>query len=489
VPESSFDVIVIGAGPTGENVADRAVKGGLTAAIVESRLVGGECSYYACIPSKALLRSSAALEAARRVDGAKQAITGQVDASAVFARRTRFTSDWHDDGQVEWLKNARVTLVRGQGRIAGERVIEVRANDGPVTRLTARHAVVICTGTAPVLPPIPGLAEASPWTNREATRADRVPARLAILGGGPVGCELAQAWRSLGTKEVTVLARSDRLLERMEPFVGDQIATAFRAAGISERTQVNVTRVQRGASGAPVQIWFEHPKTGPATMEADEILVATGRIPNTRDIGLESIQLGPQATQLKPGDWLDVDDTCCVKSVSAGWLYAAGDVNHRALLTHMGKYQARACGDAIAARAKGELAEPPAAWSRWSATADHSAVPQVVFTDPEAAAVGLTEAQARQAGLRIRAVEYDFSHITGALLVADGYQGHAKMIVDEDRRVIVGATLVGQDVGGLIHAFTIAIVGQVPLDRLWHAVPSFPTTSEIWLRLLESYGL
>ena len=194
---------------------------------------------------------------------------------------------------------------------------------------------------------------------------------------------------------------------------------------------------------------------------------------------------------MKPGDWLDVDDTCRVQSIAAGWLYAAGDVNHRALLTHMGKYQARACGDAIAARAKGELKESPApkAWSRWSATADHAAVPQVVFTDPQAAAAGLTEAQARKAGMRIRVVEYDFSHISGVRLVADDYQGHAKMIVDEDRRVIAGATLVGQDVGEMIHAFTIAIVGEIPLERLWHAVPCFPTMSEIWLRLLESYGL
>jgi pyruvate/2-oxoglutarate dehydrogenase complex dihydrolipoamide dehydrogenase (E3) component len=486
VPETIFDVIVIGAGPTGENVADRAVKGGLTAAIVESRLVGGECSYYACMPSKALLRSSAALEAARRVDGAKQAITGQLDASAVLARRTRFTSNWHDDGQVEWLKNARVTLLRGHGRIAGERIVEVGEGDGAVTRCTARQAVVICTGTDPALPPIPGLADASPWTNREATRADRVPPRLAVLGGGPVACELAQAWRSLGTKEVTLLARSDRLLERMEPFVGDRIATAFRTAAISVHTGVNVTRVQRGASGAPVQIWFEHPKTGPGSIEADEFLVAAGRVPNTRDIGLDVIQL-------EPGGWLDVDDTCRVKSVTGGWLYAAGDVNHRALLTHMGKYQARVCGDAIAARAKGELKEPPAAlpkpWSRWSATADHAAVPQVLFTDPEAAAAGLTEEQARQAGLRVRTVEYDISHISGAQLVADGYQGHAKMVVDEDRRVIAGATLVGQDVGELIQAFTIAIAGEVPLERLWHAVPCYPTMSEIWLRLLESYGL
>jgi dihydrolipoamide dehydrogenase len=489
VPETSFDVIVIGAGPTGENVAQRSVKAGLSVAIVESNLVGGECSYFACIPSKALLRSSAALDAARRLDGAKESIAGPVDASAVLARRTRLSKNWHDDDQVEWLKKTGITLLRGRGRIAGERMVVVRASDGTVTRFTARHAVAICTGTDPALPPIPGLAEASPWTNREATRADHVPPRLAVLGGGPAACELAQAWRSLGTKEVTLLARADRLFERMEPFVGDQIAAAFRAIGISVHTEVNVTRVQRSAPGTGVQIWFEHPKTGPASIEADEILVATGRIPNTRDLGLDAIQLKPDAIQLKPGDWLDVDDTCRVKSVSAGWLYAVGDVNHRALLTHMGKYQARACGDAIAARAKGELKEPPKAWSRWAATADHTAVPQVVFTDPEVAVAGLTEAQARQAGLRIRTIEYELSHITGAQLLADGYQGHAKMIVDEDRRVIVGATLVGQDVGELIHAFTIAIVGEVPLERLWHAVPSFPTISEIWLRLLESYGV
>jgi pyruvate/2-oxoglutarate dehydrogenase complex dihydrolipoamide dehydrogenase (E3) component len=471
LPETFFDVIVIGAGPTGENVADRAVKGGLTAAIVESNLVGGECSYAACIPSKVLLRSSAALEAARRVDGAKQAITGPVDAAAVFARRTQFTSSWKDDSQVEWLNNAKVTLVRGPGRLAGERIVEVGS-----TRLTARHAVAICTGTGPFLPPIPGLAEASPWTNREATRAERVPPRLAVLGGGPVACELAQAFHSLGAKEVTILDRGHRLLERYEPFVSEKITAKFRELGISVHSSVNVTRVQRRSPGSPVQIWWDS-----ASIEADEILVATGRVPNTKDIGLDSVSL-------KAGDWLDVDETCRVKSVAGGWLYAAGDVNHRVLLTHMGKYQARVCGDAIAARAKGQIEEPKP-WSRLAATADHAAVPQVVFTDPECAAVGLSEALARDAGLRVRAVEYDFSHISGAKIVADGYQGHAKMIVDEDRRVIVGATLVGQDVGELIHAFTIAIVGEVPLDRLWHAVPSFPTLSEIWLRLLESYGL
>jgi len=410
------------------------------------------------------------------VEGAKQAVTGSLDASAALARRTRFTDSWNDAGQVEWLNNAKVTLVRGHGRLAGERVVEVGG-----ARLSARHAVVICTGTHPLLPPIPGLAESSPWTNRQATRADHIPPRLAVLGGGPVACELAQAFRSLGSKQVTLLNRGDRLLERLEPFVSDQIAAKFRDLGISVHPSVNVTRVQRRSSGSPVQVSWD---TG--SVEADEILVATGRVPNTQDIGLETVSL-------KPGDWLEVDDTCRVKSVASGWLYAAGDVNHRVLLTHMGKYQARVCGDTIAARAKGRLPgkpdDPPQPWTRFAATADHSAVPQVVFTDPEAAAVGLTEAQARQAGRRVRAIEYDMSHISGAKIVADGYQGHAKMVVDEDRRVIVGATLIGQDVGELIHAFTIAIVGEIPLDRLWHAVPSFPTMSEIWLRLLESYGL
>lgn len=477
MPETLFDVIVIGAGPTGENVADRAVKGGLTAAIVESNLAGGECSYYACIPSKVLLRSSAALNDARRVNGAKQAITGQLDASAVLARRTEFTDSWKDDSQVEWLKNAKVTFLRGHGRLAGERKVDVGVSDGSVIHLTARHAVVIATGTDPMLPPIPGLAEATPWTNREATRTDRIPPRLAVLGGGPVACELGQAFHSLGTKLVTLLDRGDRLLERFEPFVSAKISAKFRDLGISVHTSVNMTRVERRAPNTPVQVWFDG-----GSIEADEILVATGRVPNTKDIGLETVSL-------EPGDWLEVDDTCRVKSVPSGWLYAAGDVNHRILLTHMGKYQARVCGDAIAARARGELNGSPKPWSRWAATAEHAAVPQVVFTDPEVGGVGLTEAQARQAGLHVRAVEYDMSHISGAHVLADGYQGYAKMIVDEDRRVIIGATLVGQDIGELVQAFTIAVVGEVSLDRLWHAVPSFPTLSEIWLRLLESYGM
>jgi pyruvate/2-oxoglutarate dehydrogenase complex dihydrolipoamide dehydrogenase (E3) component len=478
MPEATFDVVVIGAGSTGENVAGRVVKGGLSAAIVESGLVGGECSYAACMPSKALLRSGAVLEAARRVDGARQAITGKLDPAAVFARRTRFTKNWNDESQVRWLAKNGIVLLRGHGRLASERKVEVQSSDGSITLLAARHAVAVCTGSDPAMPPIPGLKEAAPWTNREATRANQVPPRLAILGGGVVACEMAVAWHSLGS-EVTLFERGPRLLERMEPFVSERIAGALKDRGVRVYLGVNVTRVERRSPQAPVQAWFE---PGSVLVEADELLVATGRTARTRDIGLESVHLNPC-------EWLDVDDSCRVNRVAAGWLYAAGDVNHRALLTHMGKYQARACGDAIVARAKGELKDSPPPWSKWAATADRAAVPQVIFTDPEVASVGLTEAEARKRGIRVRAVEYDIGHVSGAQLTADGYSGLAKVVVDEDRRVLVGVTFVGQDVGEMIHAGTVAVVGEVPLDRLWHAVPSYPTMSEVWLRLLETYGL
>jgi pyruvate/2-oxoglutarate dehydrogenase complex dihydrolipoamide dehydrogenase (E3) component len=478
MPGTFFDVLVIGAGSTGENVADRVVKGGLTAAIVESALVGGECSYAACMPSKALLRSGAVLEAARRVNGARQAITGKLDPAAVFARRTGFTKNWNDESQVQWLAKNSIVLFRGHGRLASERKVEVQSSDGSITLLAARHAVAVCTGSDPAMPPIPGLKEAAPWTNREATRANQVPPRLAILGGGVVACEMAVAWHSLGS-EVTIFERGPRLLERMEPFVSERIAGALKDRGVRVYLGVNVTRVERLSPQAPVQAWFE---PGTVLVEADELLVATGRTARTRDIGLENVHLNP-------GEWLDVDDSCRVNRVAAGWLYAAGDVNHRALLTHMGKYQARACGDAIVARAKGALNDSPPPWSKWAATADHAAVPQVIFTDPEVASVGLTEAEARKRGIRVRAVEYDIGHVSGAQLTADGYSGLAKVVVDEDRRVLVGVTFIGQGVGEMIHAGTVAVVGEVPLDRLWHAVPSYPTMSEIWLRLLETYGL
>lgn len=463
-------MIVIGAGPVGENVADRARQGGLSAVVVESELVGGECSFWACIPSKALLRPGAALRAARAVGGAAQAVTGTVDVAATLRRRDVLVHDWDDSSQVEWLHGAGIDLVRGHGRLSGEREVTVAAADGAETVLRARHAVAVCTGSAALVPDIPGLREAQPWTSRDATGVRDVPASLAILGGGVVGSEMATLYTSLGA-EVTVIARSG-LLRGVEPFAGEAVAKALTDAGADVRTGVEVERAGRDADGVVLAL------SDGSEVRAAEVLVATGRRPRTEDLGLGAVGLAP-------GDWLDVDDTLRVRGVD--WLYGVGDVNHRALLTHQGKYQARAAGDVIAARAtQGEVDDGP--WGAHVATADHSAVPHVVFTDPEVAAVGHTEESARSTGLRIRVIDYDLSWLAGASEHADDYRGRARVIVDEDRRVVVGATFVGQDVGEMLHAATIAVVGEVPIDRLWHAVPSYPTISEVWLRWLEEYG-
>jgi pyruvate/2-oxoglutarate dehydrogenase complex dihydrolipoamide dehydrogenase (E3) component len=288
---------------------------------------------------------------------------------------------------------------------------------------------------------------------------------------------MAAAWSAM-CAEVTLVS-TGRLLGRLPDFAGDLVAAGLREAGVDVRVGVGVTEAKRAGTsagggsgqGGPVTLVLDDG----TSVEADEVLAATGRSPHTEDIGLDR-------AGLSPGSWLDVDDTMRAPAVEGGWLYAAGDVNHLALLTHMGKYQARVCGDAIAARAAGR---EPAVRDRSSKTC----VPQVIFTIPEVAAVGLTAGQAAEAGRRVRTVEYEIGDVAGAKLFADGYQGRAQMVVDEDRRTIVGLTLAGPGVGELIHAATIAVAGEVPLDLLWHAVPSYPTISEIWLRLLETYGL
>jgi dihydrolipoamide dehydrogenase len=465
-----YDLIVIGAGAVGENVADYATKGGLSAVIVESELVGGECSYWACMPSKGLLRAGAALRAARAVDGAKQAVTGEVDAAGAFARRTVLTHDWDDTSQADWLASAHIDLVRGHAHFTGERAVTVLTADGEV-ELIARHAVTVSTGSDALIPDIEGLADIDPWTSRDATSATAAPASLAILGGGVVGCEMATAYASFGTK-VTMIVRGAGLLAGQEPFAGEAVQAALEKAGVTVRTGVEVTKAHRTDSNAVLDL------SDGGRVVAEQVLVATGRTPRTHGLGLEAIGL-------TSGDWLDVDDTLRVTGYD--WLYATGDVNHRVLLTHQGKYQARAAGDVIAARAAGRPVED-APWGRHVATADHDVVPQVTFTDPEVASVGMTAEVAGKTGRSIRVIDYDLSWVAGASAHADDYQGRARAIVDEERQVLLGVTFVGPDVSEMIQAATIAIVAEVPLSRLWHAVPAYPTVNEVWLRFLETYG-
>ncbi|MEU7555584.1 NAD(P)/FAD-dependent oxidoreductase [Streptomyces sp. NPDC044571] len=468
-----YDVVVLGGGPAGENVVDRTRAAGLSTALVESELIGGECSYWACVPSKALLRPVLARADARRVPGLAGAVGGPLDTTAAFEHRDYWTGNWKDDGQVDWLESIGAHVYRGHGRLYGIRKVAVTSPEGEHHVLSARHAVVVATGSRAVVPDLPGIAGARPWTSREATSARQVPGRLLIVGGSVVASEMASAWQGLGS-QVTVLVRGGRLLPRMEPFAGELVAEALREAGAVVRTGVAVEAVVRDGSTGPVQVVLE----GGEILEGDELLMATGRSPRTEDIGLDTVGL-------TPGDWVPVDDSCRVGGYD--WLYAVGDVNHRALLTHQGKYQARIAGAAIAARAAGAPSLDAGPWGAHAATADTRALPQAVFTDPEAAAVGLTLAEAERAGHRVRAVDYDLGKVSGAGLYADGYRGRARMVVDLDREVLLGATFVGPGAAELLHAATIAVAGEVPIDRLWHAVPAFPTVSEIWLRLLETY--
>ena len=462
---TTFDVVVLGAGPAGEVAAGRLAEGGLRVAIVEDRLVGGECSYWACMPSKALLRPYEALEEARRVPGASQAAGGRLDVQAVLDRRDEIVHDLDDGVQLPWLEDRGIRFVRGRGRLAGERRVTVAGPDGSTEELEAARAVFVAGGSLPAMPPIAGLdAVDGAWTNREATTAKAIPERLVIMGGGAVGVEMAQAFQTLGS-EVTLIEGEHRLLPREEEFACAEVTEALAGYGVDILTGQRAESVQERDGVVAVTT------DAGRTAEGDRLLVALGRRADTERLGLDAA--GVRAEAGKP---LSVDAYCRVRGHD--WLYAVGDVNGRALFTHMGKYQARIAADhllghdhALAHGADGPLS------------------PRVIFTDPQVAAVGHTEATAREAGLVVDVVETATSGNAGGSFYGRNAPGTSRLLIDSERKLVVGATFTGAEVADMLHAATIAIVGEVPLERLQHAVPCFPTRSEVWLDLLASAGL
>jgi pyruvate/2-oxoglutarate dehydrogenase complex dihydrolipoamide dehydrogenase (E3) component len=457
-----FDAIVIGAGPAGEVTAAGLAAEGLEVVLVERELVGGECAFYACMPSKALLRPAELLAEVRRVPGAREATTGRLDPEVVLSRRDEVVHDFDDTSKLPWIEDRGIALLRGQARLDGE--LRVRVGD---ELLQARRAVVLAVGSGAAIPPVPGLREIEPWTSRCGTVAEHVPRRLTVLGGGVVGCELAQAWSSLGSK-VTLVEARDGLLADEEPFAGEELAEALTDGGVDVRLGAEVTGASRDADDTSRDSGdhtFTLTLKDGSSLVSDELLVAVGRRPHTGDLGLESVGLAP-------GETIAVDDRMRVPG--RDWLYAVGDVNGRALLTHAATYQAKV---AVATIMNRDL----------RAESDGPRSPRVVFTDPSIAAVGLTLNAALAQDLPARAVDAEIGSTPAASFVGKGAPSKCRLVIDTERDVIIGATFTGPQINELLHAATIAIVGEVPLERLVHAIPAFPTRTEVWLRLLDQW--
>jgi pyruvate/2-oxoglutarate dehydrogenase complex dihydrolipoamide dehydrogenase (E3) component len=427
-------VLVLGGGSTGEAFvgALRRLDGEIPIVLVERELVGGECSYFACMPTKALLRPGEALAAARQVPGAAEAVTGALDAERVFWHRDQVTGDWDDSSQAEWLAERDVELVRGAGRIARPGVVAVGDRELQYEKL------VVATGSVPSIPPVPGLADVEYWTNREATRAHDVPESIVVMGAGPVGCELAQFFRRMGAR-VWLVDVADRLLPRDDPEAGALLGAALADDGVEVRLEAEIERVEPG---------FRLHLAGGEILEAERLLVATGRKAHVDGYGLEQLRLEISRRGI------EVDG----RLRAAEGVWAIGDVTGIAMFTHVGKYQARVAAADVA----GEDVQ-----------AEYRAIPAVAFTDPQVASVGRTSGD----GLVTATWKVD------ATSRASTYErpkrpGLLKLFADPARRVLVGAVAVGPEAGEWLGQLTLAVRAEIPISVLRDTIQPYPTFSE-----------
>jgi pyruvate/2-oxoglutarate dehydrogenase complex dihydrolipoamide dehydrogenase (E3) component len=447
-------VVVLGLGPGGEHAARKLAEAGLDVVGVDEALVGGECPFWGCTPSKLMVRPADLIAEVRRADRLAGEARVSPDWSLVAARIREANHDWTDRQHVEPLEHAGVRIVRGHGRLDGPGVVRVE-RDGATTVLRAARGVLLNTGTEPLRPPIPGLADTPYWTNRETMRATEVPDRLVVVGGGPNGLELAQVFARYGAR-VTLLELADRIAASEEPEASEALTTVFGEEGIEVRAAVEIERVDHDG-GFHVQVDGQ-------VLDADELLVAVGRSPNLADVGLETVGLDPGA------DTVEIDG-----HMRAGErLWAVGDITGKGALTHVSRYQAAGAVADILGRDGPE--------------ADYRAVSRVTFTDPELASVGMTEGQAREAGLSVRVGLAQVERSARGWLHGPGTNGIVKVVEDADRGVLVGATVVAPFGGEVIGMLVTAVHGEVPVARLrtmHYAYPTFHRAIEAALTRLE----
>lgn len=434
---TTCDVVVIGLGPGGEATATELAKAGLDVVGIDERLVGGECPYYGCIPSKMIIRAADALAEAGRVGDLAGSTEVRPDYSVVARRISdEATAGWDDQVAVDRLVDAGVRFVRGHARLTGPRTVEVGGET-----FEARRGVVLNPGTSPTAPPVDGLAGTPYWTNREILRAETAPASMAVIGGGPIGAELAQAFSRFGTR-VTVLERGPRLLGPEEPETGDLLGQVFAAEGIQVLTEVDVQQVSYDEGHFTVRLADQ-------SLEVERLLVAAGRKPNFDDLGLETVGLDPAARTI------EVDE----RMRAGEGLWAIGDVVGHGAWTHLSMYQSAICvADLL------EQDGPPA---------DYHAVPHVTFTDPEVGGVGMTEQQARDAGLQVRTGTQDLAANSRGWI--NKAQGLVKLVEDVDRGVLVGATVMGPTGGDILGMLTTAVHAEIPTATLRTMIYAFPT--------------